>query len=200
MGVVAMAILSKLVFKRDPCCEVGHEHRGLGFMSLLAMSVCSVNDGLLIGLLDPVWFSGLNLGMVLHKITSSFAIAQVLRRSRFSNVGLAVFGIAYILISPVALLVVQGNWIKNLPDSEIILGFSAGLLTYVTLVNLLPQARLILQRRPRASYGFAAAFLISIGLGFWHSALHERLESSESGSTTPSLPSLPTGPSSLEGP
>ncbi len=195
-GAGVMALLSKFVFKRDPCCEVGHDHRGLGIMSLFAMSVCSINDGLLIGLLNPVWYTGLNLGMLLHKISSSFAIAQVLRRSRFPNIGLALFGLIYTLISPAALLAAQGHWIKVLPDSELVLAFSAGLLTYVTLVNLLPQARTILKRRPKASFGFVAAFLVSICLGFWHTALHKRIEFSETmtnGQTE--LPSRSSAPS-----
>jgi zinc transporter ZupT len=179
-GAAVMAGLSKLVFKRDPCCEGGHDHRGFGAMSLVAMSVCSLNDGLLIGLLDPSWFSGLNLGMVVHKITSSFAIAQVLRRSRFRGAGLAAFGTAYTLVSPAALLAVHGSWVKHLPDGETVMAFSAGLLTYVTLVNLAPHARAIIRRRPRAAYGFVAAFLVSVSLGFWHTALHHHLEAGES--------------------
>ncbi len=176
-GVVIMAGLSKLVFKRDPCCEGGHDHRGFGAMSLLAMSVCSLNDGVLIGILDPLWLSGLNLGMIVHKITSSFAIAQVLRRSRFQGSGLAAFGVVYTLVSPVALLAARTPWVQSHADSELILGFSAGLLTYVTLANLVPHARSIVKRRPRSAYGFAAAFLVSVSLGFWHSALHHRLDS-----------------------
>lgn len=175
-GVSAMAILSRLVFKRDPCCETGHDHRGFGAMSLAAMAVCSLNDGLLIGLLVPPWFSGLNLGMLVHKISSSFAIAQVLKRTRFRGPGLAAFGAVYTLISPMAYLAAKGPWVAALPDSEPLLAFSAGLLAYVTLASLVPHARGIIRRRPRTAYGFAAAFLVSVSLGMWHTDLHRKLE------------------------
>ncbi len=185
LGLAIMAGLSKLVFKRDPCCETGHDHRGFGATSLIAMSVCSLNDGFLIGLLDPAWLSGLNLGMMVHKITSSFAIAQVLRRTRYQGWGLAAFGIVYTLVSPVALLAVHTSWARALPDSEVVLAFSAGLLTYVTLTSLVPHARTILMRRPRALYGVAAAFLVSVCLGFWHTALHHRMESTGAEASLP---------------
>ncbi|HKP94678.1 MAG TPA: hypothetical protein VJ385_02870 [Fibrobacteria bacterium] len=188
-GAAVMALLSKLVFKRDPCCETGHDHRGFGAMSLAAMAVCSLNDGLLIGLLDPPWFSGLNLGMLVHKISSSFAIAQVLKQTRFRGKGLAAFGIAYTLISPTAYLVANGSWVRSLPDSELVLAFSAGLLAYVTLASLVPHARGIIRRRPRTAYGFVCAFLVSVSLGFWHTSLHHRMEAAEAeaGSGAPAV-------------
>ena len=70
-GAGGMALLSRHVLKRDPCCEGGHDHKGvhkgLGALSLVAMAMCSVNDGLLIGLAQPAWHSGLNLGMFLTR-------------------------------------------------------------------------------------------------------------------------------------
>jgi hypothetical protein len=182
-GAAVMGLLSKLVFKRDPCCETGHDHRGFGAMSLAAMAVCSLNDGMLIGLLDPPWLSGLNLGMLVHKVSSSFAIAQVLKRTRYGGGGLAAFGIAYTLISPAAYLLAGGAWMRSLPGNEEILAFSAGLLAYVTLASLVPHARGIIRRRPRTAYGFALAFLISISLGFWHTALHHKMDAAETAGT-----------------
>ncbi|MDB5106228.1 MAG: hypothetical protein JWP91_3917 [Fibrobacteres bacterium] len=183
-GAAVMGLLSKFVFKRDPCCEAGHDHRGFGAMSLVAMAICSLNDGILIGLLDPAWFSGLNIGMLIHKITSSFAIAQVLRQTRFQGRGLAAFGIVYTLISPVAFLFAHGPVAHALPDPEPVLAFSAGLLAYVTLTSLVPHARAIIKRRPRTAYGFVFAFLISVSLGIWHTALHKRMEAT---GTAPAL-------------
>ncbi len=175
-GVAVMGLLSRFVFKRDPCCEAGHDHRGFGAMSLVAMAFCSLNDGILIGLLDPEWFSGLNIGMIIHKVTSSFAIAQVLKATRFRGRGLAVFGAGYTLISPASFLFAQGPLARNLPDVEDVLAFSAGLLAYVTVTSLIPHARAIIKRRPKTAYGFVMAFLLSISLGFWHTALHKRME------------------------
>lgn len=176
VGIVVMAALSKLVFKRDPCCEAGHDHRGFGAMSLIAMSVCSLNDGMIIGLLNPVWYSGLNLGMIVHKVSSSFAIAQVLTRTNYKGKGLIGFGIVYTLISPLALFLVNTTFIKTMPNNEAILAFSAGLLTYVTLTSLVPHARDIVKRQPRALFGVAVAFLVSVTLGFWHTALHKKMD------------------------
>jgi zinc transporter ZupT len=174
-GFAVMGLLTKFVFKRDPCCEVGHDHKGFGAMSLVAMAVCSLNDGLLIGLLDPDWFSGLNVGMLIHKVTSSFAIAQVLKQTRYRGIGLAAFGAVYTLISPVSFLFARGPLAQGLPDPELVLAFSAGLLAYVTVTSLVPHARGIIKRRPRTAYGFAFAFVVSVTLGFWHTALHERM-------------------------
>jgi zinc transporter ZupT len=193
-GVAVMGFLSRFVFKRDPCCEVGHDHRGFGAMSMVAMAVCSINDGLLIGLLDPVWFSGLNVGMLIHKITSSFAMAQVLRGTRFRGPGLMAIGAAYTLISPASFLVARGPLAHGLPDVELVLAFSAGLLAYVTLTSLVPHARKIIKRRPRTAYGFVFAFIVSITLGFWHTALHRHSDSIGTGSG--SLPTVNPEPPS----
>ena len=193
-GAGVMGFLSRFVFKRDPCCEVGHDHRGFGVMSMVAMAVCSINDGLLIGLLDPVWFSGLNVGMLIHKITSSFAMAQVLRGTRFRGAGLTAIGAAYTLISPAAFLIARGPLAHGLPDVEWVLAFSAGLLAYVTLTSLVPHARAIIKRRPRTAYGFVFAFIVSITLGFWHTALHRHSDSVGHGSG--SRPALNPGPAS----
>jgi zinc transporter ZupT len=193
-GVVVMGLLSRFVFKRDPCCEAGHDHRGFGAMSLVAMAVCSLNDGILIGLLNPEWLSGLNIGMIIHKVTSSFAIAQVLKATRFRGWGLAVFGIGYTLISPASYLFAQGPLARNLPDVEEVLAFSAGLLVYVTVTSLIPHARAIIKRRPRTAYGFVLAFIVSISLGFWHTALHKRMEAGGvAGQATDPAGPLPDG-------
>lgn len=175
-GAGVMGALSKWVFKRDPCCEGGHDHRGFGFVSLIAMGVCSVNDGLLLGLLDPAWYSGLNIGMVIHKITSAFAIAQVLKQTRFRGAALYAFGVFSVCLSPLAFLATRIGWLADLPDPEPTLAFSAGLLAWVTLASLVPHARTILRRRPRIAYGCAAALAVSIGLGVWHTALHHHAE------------------------
>jgi zinc transporter ZupT len=205
-GLGVMGFLSRFVFKRDPCCEVGHDHRGFGAMSMVAMAVCSVNDGLLIGLLDPVWFSGLNVGMLIHKITSSFAMAQVLRGTRYQGASLLSIGATYTLISPAAFMIARGPLAHGLPDVEWVLAFSAGLLAYVTLTSLVPHARTIIKRRPRTAYGFVFAFIISITLGFWHTALHRHGDSVGVGSgslpaATPGAVSAPlSAPSSVTAP
>jgi zinc transporter ZupT len=186
-GAGLMGFLSKKVFKRDPCCEGGHDQRGFGAVSLLAMSVCSVNDGLLLGLLSPAWWSGLNAGMFIHKITSAFAIAQVLKQTRFRGAALYAFGAFSVGISPLAFLATRMEAVRGLPQAEPALAFSAGILAWVALGSLLPHARAIMRRRPRTAIGFAMALAVSIGLGFWHTAMHHRFESGP-GLTGKSLP------------
>lgn len=173
-GIGSMWALSKLVFKTDPCCEAGHEHKGVGLVTLAAVSLCSINDGLLIGLLQPAWQSGLNLGMLLHKVTSSFAVAQLMRGGRLRGPALASLGAAYVLISPAALWAARVPALAALRENEIAPAFGAGLLAYVTAASLIPHAGGILRRRPRLAIGFAAALVISLSLGFWHEALHAR--------------------------
>lgn len=170
-GAIGMAVLSRYVIKRDPCCEGGHDHKGLSGLSLVAMAVCSVNDGLLLGLAQPAWLSGLNLGMFLHKVTSSFAIAQVMLRGGHRGAGLYAFGAAYALVSPAAMLGAESA-ARFLPGMEMALAFSAGILAYVSLSSLVPHAGGILRRRPSARLGFAAALLLSLGLGLWHRGMH----------------------------
>jgi zinc transporter ZupT len=180
-GAGLMGLLSKKVFKRDPCCEGGHDQRGFGVVSLLAMSVCSLNDGLLLGLLSPAWWSGLNVGMFIHKITSSFAIAQVLRQTRFRGAGLFAFGAFSVAISPAAFLAARAARAGEYPQAELVMAFSAGILAWIALGSLLPHARAIMRRRPRAAIGFALALAVSISLGFWHTAFHHRLEAGSAG-------------------
>ena len=175
-GAAVMGVLSKKVFKRDPCCEGGHDQRGFGAVSLLAMSVCSLNDGLLLGLLSPAWWSSLNAGMFIHKITSSFAIAQVLKQTRFRGAALYAFGAFSVGISPSAFLAVRLQAVDSMPYAELALAFSAGILAWVALGSLLPHARAIMRRRPPTAIGFAFALAVSVSLGFWHTAMHHRAE------------------------
>jgi hypothetical protein len=172
LGAAGMGILSRYLLKRDPCCEGGHDHRGLSLVSLVAMSICSVNDGMLLGLLQPAWHSGLNLGMILHKVTSSFAIAQVLVRSGHRGLGLAVFGVGYILVSPAAYAATGLPVLRDIPGGDLVAGFGAGVLAYAATAGLAPHAGAILRRRPKALFGAVAALLLSIGIGFWHRSLH----------------------------
>jgi zinc transporter ZupT len=176
-GIAGMGLLSRKVFKRDPCCEGGHDHRGFGAVSLLAMSVCSLNDGLLLGLLSPAWWSGLNAGMFIHKITSSFAIAQVLRQTRFRGPALYAFGAFATVISPLAFLAARLLSARESRATELAMAFSAGVLAWVSLGSLLPHARAIMLRRPRAAVGFFLALAVSVSLGFWHTAFHHRMDS-----------------------
>jgi zinc transporter ZupT len=171
-GAACMAFLSKKVFRRDPCCEAGHIHDPLGWTFFLALSVCSVNDGVLIGILRPHLFSGLNLGMALHKVTSSFALALALGHWHYRGSRLSWMGLANGLVSPAFFF--AGLFLRAAPRGvlDVSLGFSAGILTYTVLTGMLPNSGHMLRRRPTAWIGFAAALGFSLYLGYLHRAWH----------------------------
>jgi hypothetical protein len=124
--------------------------------------------------------------MVIHKVTSSFAIAQVLKQTRFRGPGLYAFGAFSVAISPVAFAAARSEAIRTFPQSELVLAFSAGLLAWVAVGSLLPHAWGILRRRPRAAIGFVLALGVAISLGFVHTSLHRRMEAAG--------PESPAGP------
>lgn len=171
-GWIVMALWSRQVAKHDPCCEVGHDPKPLGTASAIAMAICSVNDGLLLGLLGPLWLSGVHFGMLIHKVTSSFALAHLLSRSSRSRSSLWAWSLVYAVVSPITYLlgsmglVEEGAWLGAA------LGFSAGILGYSIWTGMIPHSRRILKQKPSALVGFIAALAISVGLGFWHGSLH----------------------------
>ncbi len=173
VGCVVMAFWSKRVVHHDPCCEVGHDPHPIGAASAIAMSVCSLNDGLLLGLLHPTWMSGVNLGMLVHKFTSSFALAHLLGQSSRTTRSLWTWSLVYALISPATYYLGGSGWLQaEGPWMGTALGFSAGILTYSIWTGMIPHSRRILKQKPMAMAGFAIALVISLGLGFMHSGLH----------------------------
>jgi zinc transporter ZupT len=172
VGAAAMAFLSRKVFHRDPCCETGHTHDPLGWAFFLALSVCAINDGILIGLIDPLWFSGLNLGMIVHKITSSFALAVALGHWHYKGRRLLVLGVINGLISPVMFYVGQGlRGVESVP-LEGMLGFSLGILIYTVCTGMLPHSGEMLKRKPKAWIGFGVALVVAVALGLLHRSFH----------------------------
>lgn len=171
-GVALMALLSRKVLRRDPCCETGHAHDPIGWTFFFALAVCAVNDGILIGLIDPPWLSGLNLGMVVHKITSSFALAMALGHWHYRGNRLLLLGVVNGFITPVFFFAGQGLRGQHVFPLESLLGFSAGILVYTVLTGMLPHSREMLKRKPAAWFGFLGALIVSVVLGFWHGGLH----------------------------
>lgn len=171
-GVALMALLSRKVLKKDPCCETGHDHEPIGWAFFIALAACAVNDGVLLGLIDPPWFSGLNLGMLIHKVTSSFALALALGHWSYRGSRLFWLGVINGLISPVLYFAGQGlKGVEALPFDSL-LGLSAGVLVYTVFSGMLPHSRQMLKRKPAAWIGFLAALGASVWLGFAHRGFH----------------------------
>jgi zinc transporter ZupT len=171
-GVALMAVLSRKVLKKDPCCETGHDHEPIGWAFFIALAVCAVNDGVLIGLIDPPWMSGLNLGMLIHKVTSSFALALALGHWSYKGSRLFWLGLINGLISPVLYFVGQGLKDQSAIPFDSLLGLSAGVLVYTVFAGMIPHSRQMLKRKPAAWIGFLAAFGASVWLGFAHRGFH----------------------------
>jgi len=171
-GYVAMVFWVKRVTHHDPCCEVGHDPHPVGLATALAMSVCSVNDGLLIGILQPNLVSGVNLGMLLHKVTSSFALTQLLLRGRKMPVSPLLLSILYAFISPISYEVGQGIFKPEGRVFSLALGLSAGILSYSIWTGMLPHSRRIWKERPIALVGFIVALALSLAFGYGHHLLH----------------------------
>jgi zinc transporter ZupT len=172
LGVGVMALLTRKILKRDPCCETGHTHDPLGWAFFAALSVCAVNDGVLIGLINPPWLSGLNLGMLVHKVTSSFALALALGHWHYRGNRLWLLGLINGLISPVLYYAGRGlSGVEALP-LETLMGFSVGILAYTVFSGMLPHSGKMLKRKPTAWVGFAAALAVAVALGLMHRGMH----------------------------
>jgi zinc transporter ZupT len=166
-----MFFLTRKVFHRDPCCEAGHQPDPLGWTAFLALSICAVNDGILIGLADPHWLSGLSLGMLLHKLTSSFALALVLSRWRHRGRALIWMGVGHAAISPAFFYL--GDFLRTAEAFlDPLLDFSAGILAHTVLKGMLPHSGQMLKRKPVAWVGFLAALGGSLYMGYAHRAFH----------------------------
>jgi zinc transporter ZupT len=172
-GIGVMAWLTRKVWKRDPCCESGHDHHPFGWSTFAALGFCSINDGLLIGLLQPEWGSGLFLGMVLHKLTSSFALAHSLARWGFGRPSWIALGVIHALISPVAYALGAEYRVSEIPGLSLAMAFSSGLLIYAVAAGMWPHSRQLLKKNPWAWIGFAGALGLSLALSVGHESLHD---------------------------
>jgi zinc transporter ZupT len=172
LGIGVMALLSRKILKRDPCCETGHKHDPLGWAFFAALSVCAMNDGVLIGLIDPPWLSGMNLGMLVHKVTSSFALALALGHWHYRGGRLWTLGLVNAAISP--LFYYAGRSLRGIEalPLETLLGFSVGILAYTVFSGMLPHSGKMLKRKPSAWVGFGAALAVAVALGLVHRGMH----------------------------
>lgn len=147
---------------------------GLTWASVLAMGICSVNDGFLLGLAAPPAWSGMVLGMVLHKFTSSFAAAYLLSTTGARPRALLLFGLFQALLSPFTFLL--GLLSFGGSAGSALLGFSSGILAYAVTVEMVPQAVRHLRRGPSLAYALIGSLGLSLFLGSLHDEFHEKLD------------------------
>ena len=90
-GFVLMMVFNHYIFENDPCCdhegdhghagdtEEGHNHR-LGLATIGAMTVCTVNDGILLGNVQNMTLATpLLWAMIGHKLTAAFGLYTMVR-------------------------------------------------------------------------------------------------------------------------
>lgn len=181
MGFIAMMFWVDKVTQNDPCCEAGHDPHPISLASLFAMSICSLNDGLLLALAAPVWYAGIFFGMLLHKVTSQFALTELLIRAKKLPGSPLGWSIGYALLTPlvfVACASIGPSFASPLMKRyafafDAALGFSAGILLYTLWSGMLPHSRRVVKERPWALAVFVVALAVAIFLGLGHHQLHE---------------------------
>ena len=158
VGFVVMMLLQQHVLEADPCC--GHQlGRHAALPSFLAMSLCSFNDGILVyadaerGFASPlVW------AMVLHKITSSFALVVLLREvATLSTLTRATLFTVFVLVTPLA-MVLASELAAMAPVMPYLLALSGGALFYVIGSSLVPRV----EHGARVGKAVLTAFLAGV--------------------------------------
>jgi len=171
-GVGTMAVLNKKVIKHDVCCDHGQETKDFGLLSLGAMAICSTNDGVFLGLINPPLLSLLSISMLLHKLTISFMVAHIIYACSLHAKNKLGLGAVYLVISPVtytlvSLLGFSGGFIL-----ASLLGFSGGLLTYVALAGTLPRVKSFTLTSKLNLIWLLLPLLLSLVLGLVHFDSH----------------------------
>jgi len=152
-GFVLMMLFNHYIFENDPCCdhegdhghasdtEEGHNHK-LGLATIGAMTVCTVNDGILLGSTheELTIKSALLWAMVGHKLTAAFGLYTMIKICVKEKSILSTFFLfLFVILTPVFyVLTVGGDLFPGviLPRA---LGLSAGIVLYVVSVNLIPR-------------------------------------------------------------
>ncbi len=166
-GFVLMMIAHQHGLRADPCC--GHEEhaRHGGLPSLLALCLCSLNDGIVLysdvgrGLASPLLWA-----MCVHQAMASFALLMLLRElgALASRRRTLAFMAAFLAAAPLSLLLaaqlaaVTAVWAH-------LLALAAGALLYVIAGSMVPRV----EHLAREGIGavpvmFLAAVLLNVGV------------------------------------
>lgn len=161
-GFVLMLIFNHYIFENDPCCdhegdhghagdtEEGHNHK-LGLATIGAMTVCTVNDGILLGTAKELSMgSALLWAMVGHKLTAAFGLYTMVKvcvkeKSKAS----AFFLFLFVVLTPVVYGLTASGY--GFPENVMprALCLSSGVVLYVIAVNLIPRCNELGHRFPR---------------------------------------------------
>lgn len=166
LGFVGMLLLSQHVLKTDPCCD--HEHaQHAGLPSYVALALCSVNDGLIMGADVECGFASTTLwAMVLHKVSSSFALVMLLASFGYQVHRLAgvLALVAFAAITP-ATMVLATQVEAILPYTAILQALASGAMLYAIAETMLPRMEHAARDRGSAALpAFLIAVLLSIAI------------------------------------
>lgn len=173
LGFVGMLLLHQHVLRADPCC--GHEHaQHAGFPSFLALTLCSLNDGILLsGEADLGLRSPLLWAMAIHECNAGFALFVLLRETAGPGAHWTSrwYLLVFALTAPLTMLFLSGleqPWIPYL------LAFSAGSLLYVVAGSLVPRVEHVAREgRAPVITAFLVAVLVNVGLHLWNPHDHD---------------------------
>jgi zinc transporter ZupT len=163
-GFIVMMICNHYIFENDPCCDhdgdhghagdtdEGHNHK-LGLATIGAMTVCTVNDGILLGHQAELTLNTpLLWAMVGHKLTAAFGLYTMVKvcvskKSKLS----AFFLFLFVVLTPVVYAITSSNVLEiSTVVMDRILALSAGIVLYVISVNLIPRCNELGHKFPKA--------------------------------------------------
>lgn len=161
-GFLFLFVLEKFIMIH-PCEESHCEFHQFGLSAFIGISLHSMFDGMAMGssfldehLARPVFFA-----IIVHKMPSAFALASLLKASRWSNRRILIHLVFFSLIIPVTALV-TANFLFTLPKSygSFAMNFSLGSFLYIATSDFLPE----IHRRHDQKMKNFVAFLLGVGV------------------------------------
>ena len=175
LGCTIMFILNRLVLKKQPCCSNGFITTEWGLLSLASISLCSINDGIILYFSNSSVFSLFIIGFIFHKFITSFLIARIIYTCQVHHNLQKLLGVLILLATPIAYFVT--HLIVNRPHThehethlgEYTLAFSTGVLLYVTISGIYPRIHRYFKTQKLQLLFAATIFIVTFFAGSLHS-------------------------------